>query len=330
MKKIILIITIHLIISITNIYSQCYNGTNTNPISSSPDSASQESNPKNKTFLNWVNNPSVGFPSAGNYTHNPFYNTFNWYPYNQISIPQNAAFNIGTVPWANGQYTMENPFNTGLPNASKLAEGITTPSVNERDFWWEDGWELLWMNLGVTPDGVNISTITPGSPLTIASAAPNNIPYFVLYNRYKGVIRIFANVWFDATVFAGRYDAINTSLEFSIPPQTPKGSAVEANGLLRLVNDYDIALDQTTSNLVIHAPSQGTVNMNEWMVSDFQIGFDPCICTLNKAKLIFKFTAVNTITLEMTSRSITIEQQFTNKDYLTRDFMNLSEYDPDN
>jgi hypothetical protein len=51
MNKLILTTTILSIIANFDVYSQCYNGTNTNPISSSPDSASIKSNPKNKTFL---------------------------------------------------------------------------------------------------------------------------------------------------------------------------------------------------------------------------------------------------------------------------------------
>jgi hypothetical protein len=308
--------------------AQCYQGTSTNPEGADPNQASNVANAKNKTFLNWVNDPRNGFLSAGTYHHNPFYNTFSWYPFNPIYLPQNGAFNIGTVPWVNGQYIMTNPFNGGLPPMSMFVQALTQPSVPDRDFYWQDGWELLWMNLGKTPDGIDISQTTAGSPLNPSSAAPNNIPYFVLYNRYRGVVRIFANVWFDALNFSGRYDAISASLEIALPPNTPAGSTVNANGLLRHVNGFDIALDQPTQNLKIHAPSQGAMNMNEWMISDFQIGFDPCICKLNNAKLWFNFTAINSATIEMVSRSITIEQQFSNKDYLTKDFMNLSEYDP--
>lgn len=324
MKK---IITIIILCIITNqLSAQCKNNTNTNPID---DGGNVPSNPRNKSFLDWVNDPLNGFPGAGSFTHNPFFNNFNWYPYNQISIPQNGGFNIGTIPWANNQYTMDNPFNTGLPPNSDYVAAITNMNVANKDFKWEDGWELLWMNLGKTPDGIDIATNQPGSPLTIASATPSNIPYFVLYNRYKGIMRVFANVWFNELGDIGAmYDAVSTKLQFYLPTNQAPGNPIEVNGILRHVSGFDLPLDQFTVQKSIQAPSQGAVLKNKWMLSDFQIGFDPCICNLNKAKLTIEFIAISSLTLQMTSRSISIDQQFLNKDYLEKDFMNLSDVDP--
>ncbi|MFZ4798652.1 MAG: T9SS type A sorting domain-containing protein [Bacteroidia bacterium] len=79
---------------------------------------------------------------------------------------------------------------------------------------------------------------------------------------------------------------------------------------------------------MIHAPSYNSPNHFQWGVSDFQIGFDPCICnkTAIATKLGFRFDAMTTMNINMSSRSISVEQPITNNNFLEEDYLNLSDY----
>ena len=285
-------------------YSQCINNTSTNIES-----------PRNDGFLPWANDNIPGGP----FTHNPFLNRFNWEdPYSPIYIEQNAGFNIGGVSWINGQYPMLSPFNTGVSNSSAYNAAFNSPSVSDRDYKWIDGWELLWINTGRTPDGIEMFTKVPDSPLpNPASAAPTNIPYVVLYNKYRGVIRLFANVWFNAT--SRRYQTVSVALKFE---------EANVNGMLRHTGSYDTPLDQKTTHAYIQGPSSHPINADEWMLADFQVGFDPCVCKFNNTNLQFRFTELDKATLQMVSRSITIDRSLDNLDFLKEDFMNLDNIQP--
>jgi hypothetical protein len=213
---------------------------------------------------------------------------------------------------------MLSPFNTGVSNSSAYNAAFNSPSVLDRDYKWIDGWELLWINTGRTPDGIEMFTTVPRSPLpNPQSAAPTNIPYIVLYNKYKGVIRLFANVWFDAT--SRRYQTVSVALKFE---------EANVNGMLRHTGSYDTPLDQKTTHAYIQGPSSHPINADEWMLADFQVGFDPCVCKFNNTNLQFRFTELDKATLQMVSRSITIDRSLDNLDFLKEDFMNLDNIQP--
>lgn len=181
------------------LYAQCINGSKTDP-----------ANPVNIDFLPWAN---INIP-GGPFTHNPFLNTFNWAnPYSPVYIEQQAGFNIGNISWINGQFPMLSPFNTGLVSSSAYNQKFLTPSVADRDYKIKDGWELLYINTGKTPDGIPLFAVIPNSPLPNPQAAsPVNVPYMVLYNKYRGMMRLFANVWFD--VAGGqRFNEIRIALQ---------------------------------------------------------------------------------------------------------------------
>lgn len=285
-------------------HSQCLNNTSTNP-----------KDPRNPGFLPWADSHLPGGP----FSINPFLNTFDWeYPYKPIYIEKDAGFNIGGVAWINNQFPMLSPFNTGLRSSSAYNAAFNSPAVDDRDYKWADGWELLWLNTGRTPDETELYDKTPGSPLPDPqSAAPSNIPYFVLYNKYRGMVRLFANVWFDAS--KGRYETVSAALTFANP--------AIVNGLLRHTGSYDTPLDQFTRHQYIQGPSSHPLNADQWMLADFQVGFDPCICTRNEARLIFEFKTIDNMTLEMSSRSISIDKKLENLDFLKEDFMNLDDVD---
>ena len=62
--------------------------------------------------------------------------------------------------------------------------------------WHPDrGWELMWMQTGYMPDGREINEPDLKSFLQGPFGLVNNkLPYVILYNRYTGKIRLFANL----------------------------------------------------------------------------------------------------------------------------------------
>ncbi|MEI7977596.1 MAG: hypothetical protein WCI53_02020 [Bacteroidota bacterium] len=312
MKKITYILsTILALLALESTNAQVtINGISTNP-----------QNPINNTFLPWAN-----AQFSGTFTHNPFLNTFNWYPdqNNNIEIPYTTGFNIAGISLTGNNINSKNPFYDGLDiGLSDFAKALYYDnmgnSINstDRDFRWQDGWELLWMNLGKTPDGEPINAPKSGGPLmSIDQAAPNNIPYFVLYNRYRGTVRLFANVWFNNTV-GSRFQKVIPTIMFE--------NDKIVNGLFRHTNSYDLALDNLTEITDKSAPSSQPTDQNLWLMSDYQMAFDPCICNRNQAKLKFNFKNITSMDIKMISRSITIQQNITDNSYQKDDFLNLTD-----
>jgi hypothetical protein len=307
MKKIIL--TLSIINFYVNLFAQNVNGVSTNPL-----------NPINPVFLPWANQ----FLGSG-ITYDPFLNAFDWGPNvlgsttvtDKIPFISNQ-FNTGGI----GAVTKLNPFNTGMLGSSSSYMNSVAKSgidVKDRDFRWEDGWELLWLNLGLTPDLVPTDVSVAGSAFqTTTPPAPEQMPYFVLYNRYKGTMRIFANAFFNRTTF-GNPQKVIPRLFFS--------DKDILNGMLRHAAAYDQALDQKTIIDNISGPSFQTTNPGQWLMADFQIGFDPCICNRNNALLKFEFNQITKMDISMVSRSISLTKSIDDNSYLDSSFMNLNDVD---
>lgn len=131
-----------------------------------------------------------------------FINTgFSWY--NALSLviyPQ--LQNWALPPSYNNTHYMKWPFALDNDDSESsnhyLYGGLPT---EERDFHWEDGWELLYLNMGKLPNGTFTTQIPNGSWSDQGQGAqqfapdPAKLPYFILYNRYRGTLRIFANLW---------------------------------------------------------------------------------------------------------------------------------------
>lgn len=319
-----------IILSIVFLFGICQTGYAQFPknISTHPDF------PVNDEFLP-MHNAWIG----ANHTVNPFLNTgFDWRLFNSIDpntaqmiipldlraswIPQIKGLNSG-----NNYYPMDNPFN--LTNYLGTLSGI--PS-GKRDYHWEDGWELLWLNMGYYPNGSLMTSSVPGSFITNSnSPKPNHIPYFVLYNRYRGTVRLFSNVWFDPTDPI-RYENIVVKFGYN------KDGAFDdkISGLLRNTGGYDLALDQPTQSHESWSPRQHPVNQSEWQVADFQVAFDPCVCMkaheepFQSGQLEFEFQDFTELNFDMMSRTVETTQEVTKDNYDVLDFLNLSMVDENN
>ncbi|NEN25654.1 T9SS type A sorting domain-containing protein [Cryomorpha ignava] len=270
------------------------------------------------------------------YSMNSYLNAFNWYP------PGNTQYVINlNEGWEHNLVTstylpMNNPFVQSGDYTFIHAQSAIT---NNRDFHWEDGWELLWMNLGKYPDGISAYGLTAGSVFgdnnILHNPNPTNIPYFVLYNRYRGVLRLFANVWKDN--LQPNYQEVLIRLQFD---QASVDNGI--SGILRSILNYDTPLDQETSGTVHWSPRLQSTSSPNWLVADFQMAFDPCIClretnsvaengnnTTTPGKLQFVFSTIQTLNIDLQSRGISVDQPITSAS-LTEDFFNMSDVNTGN
>jgi hypothetical protein len=167
-----------------------------------------------------------------------------------------------------------------------------------RDYHWEDGWELLHVGLGFYPNGEPINTVAPQRAYSSSYTVPSNpvVPYIIFYNRYRGTLRIFANLFTDFS----NYTDVHIQLFFE--DESPSG----LSGILRHLEAFDRPLDQTT-NVTMHEsfnPNSG--GNNRWFSADFQLGYDPCTCGKNQEWTI-NFYGIEEFELEMYGRGVEIE-----------------------
>lgn len=267
-------------------------------------------NPENPVNEQFVDHIAEFFDNQTiNYSHNPYLNTgFDWYP-----SQTNSTLNFLTGVTQN----MGNPFTTAhiAPSYSYLLPSGSS-TANPKEYRWEDGWELMYLNSGYFPDGNPYNGQPLGSPynpngthLPVQASNPN-IPYFVLYNRYRGLLRIFArydggDVWDDAMhVSLGLWDN-------------------SKNGVLRHANRIDRPLDQKTETEKIQsAKAPPTSGATSWFMADLQMGYDPCSCKRD-SRFVIKFVATDIIAIDIEGRSVSINDAVNNSNYTQRDFFNF-------
>ena len=284
----------------------CVNGIITNP-----------HNPVNNQFVPLANQ---WYPSNGTDTHNPWLNQWSWYwsDGNPTIYRDNLNWNHqwpGNAP----SVAMVHPYDILMPEGFEyLRPAGVHPDLY--DYRWEDGWELLWMNLGYYPDGHPINDPAPGSYYAnhnwTYEPLPSNAPYFAIYNRYRGLLRLFANVWYSAE---STFDNIDVVLRFT----TFSGDQNKLTGILRHASAYDRALSEPTEISAIHAPRFHAPDLTQWIVADFQMGYDPCSCN-STGELILDFDAFSTLNVDIIGRSIGLEVPINDTTYTTRDFLNMS------
>lgn len=240
--------------------------------------------PSNK-YNPWINSDfDIGELVGGSVPMMPLNNQISW----QIS-----DFVFGTT------FEMFNPYRSaGTTNDRYNYLHPTGLDFEFRDYHWEDGWEVLHVGLGFYPNGEPIQNAVPQRAYPLASNVPSNprVPYIILYNRYRGVMRVFMNLF---TPFGG-YSDIRVRLEFE--DESPSG----LSGILRSLEAFDRPLDQTTNVKLQESYNPNAGGANRWFSADFQLAYDPCICGKNQE---WKFTlnGVETFTLDLEGRGLAVD-----------------------
>jgi hypothetical protein len=246
-------------------------------------------------------------------------------PYNNHPFPS-GLYN----PWINSGFDIGSQTQNGIPSMIQLNDdmewelstsnfeffnpytsaGTTSPDgrynylhpggvvFDSLDYQWEDGWELLHLGLGYYPNGEPINTAQPNRVVDASVSVPYSrvVPYMIFYNRYRGTLRFFGNLF---TEFSN-YSDVHIILQFE-----DIGSS-GLSGILRHLEPFDRALDQTT-NVTMHEsfnPNSG--DNNRWFSADFQLGYDPCVCGKNQ-EWKFDLYGIDEFELEMYGRGIELQ-----------------------
>jgi hypothetical protein len=259
----------------------------------------QNENCTHNTSTNFQNPTNNSIPYNTSLVGDEFLNQFDW----------NALNGSGFLT----TYQLQNmTYNQNMINIQSVASGsyYSYLYTGER-MSYENGWELLLLNIGSFP---NLD------PLPNSDYA--DIPYIVLYNRYKGIIRLFANYGNGYISTQASIDAMRIELKFA---SNINGQNV-LNGMFRLNSGKDITLDQKTNIKVMSSTTYHPNSANKWFSCDFQVAYDPCVCYY-PSSLQIKFFAVENQDLELHGRQISIEQNLiTGKAINQKDFLSNFDY----
>ena len=163
-------------------------------------------------------------------------------------------------------------FNTD--NLSQFYDPIPGP----KDILPENGWELIKRDLGFNDQGV---ANNPGT----------TFPYFIVYNKYRSVLRIFfAKLDFNS------FNGCNVILKFdAFSPM--KTSVLD---LSKEVKAVDVIFD--TDKTFTTVAAFGSTLPFKWFYADFPLMYDPCTCLYaSKLNMEVWFSNTSKVTLEGTS-----------------------------
>jgi len=229
---------------------------------------------------------------------NQFLNSFNWAKntnniFHSIKLNPDAGWQVPDFSNTNAPLSMQSPFYEGY---------LARPAqpINDHDFHWEDGWELMWMNTGYFPNGdVYHNPGLNNNPIVDATLGLHHqkIPYIILYNRYTGKMRLLFNVFADL----GQFSDVNLDIGYL---DIALGENV--SGVFRHVNGYDTPLDQKTSSPSFSTNFENFNNNQKWFMSDVQLGYDACACYYF-SQFDFKLWGIEEYKIDLYGRSISAD-----------------------
>lgn len=139
-------------------------------------------------------------------------------------------------------------------NTLQLVNVGQSPNYEDlRDYQPEDGWELIHKEFD--------DLLIPGNGITH--------PMFVMYNKYRSVLRVFINI----SDREEDYNGVYMKLSYHKDTDLDKGSA-----LFSYTTPVTQALDNLISNQDMIVYNRWTNVDNHWLYADFFIAYDPCTC----------------------------------------------------
>lgn len=274
-----LILILVCVVAVLSMYAQCDNGVSTDP-----------GNPTNNSL------PDVG--SASNNPDSRYLNGFDWWTPSDYTLT-NMEYN------ASQPYTyMSNIQSSGvLPAYSYLNKSLGAEEMNP-----QNGWELLLVNLGRYPDDITVHTFQ-----TFKS-----VPYIVLYNRYRGLIRVFVRYGNNEPP-NNAVDGVKINLYYKT-----QNNPENLSGLLRSGQSVQRSLDQPTEVKALSAIAEPNGLANFWLSADFQIAYDPCVCHY-PTSLSLDFEYFSETDFKLNGRGITLNSELmvdANGAIVAKDFLN--------
>ncbi len=144
-------------------------------------------------------------------------------------------------PWSPFFETAANDNVFPLTNATQYGDVL--------DFQVADGWELVQKWFG-------------------SSADPTDNPYFILYNKYRGILRVFMYIQRVEPSFNSSY------IQLTFDDQSLFESAILSHAKSRVW-----ALDNFEKHLTMKAINHYDMgNGYYWLYADFPMAYDPCTC----------------------------------------------------
>ncbi len=266
------------------------NGSNTNP-------SAAQNNPPTGPWSNIWDWTGYWYPANGKeYGSLPYTAegvTDYWYVINPNAPMSNASYYQNFL----SAYAIESPY-------SDDALSVLNNNANS-DYRWENGWELVARNFGYAFN----ETSPAGSDATV--------PYFILYNKYTGILRVFgvlpfgttsqiSDISVQLTFLSYNQNDVNSSQPSNWQWSTPiyyhdqnkkpytvytySGSTNNSStdifwqnyGYTGIFNTYSgnaQALDCSTNVVTVGAPAQYAGIGNTFIYADFPVAYDPCTCT---------------------------------------------------
>ncbi len=200
------------------------------------------------------------------------------------------------------QYQILSPFDPGGLTAYSYLRG--RGGISDADGYWEDGWELMWLNTGYFPnnDPMHIQDLNRKFKTSSIGLANPSVPYVIYYNRYSGKLRIFANVLAPI----GTFDNFRTFAYY-------KRGIGHASGIFRHVLSYDLPLDQPSRSIGASAFNVNPNNANRFWSADIQLGYDPCVCHF-PTSIDFSIHGFDTMHVDLYGRSLATQLPLQDKD----------------
>ena len=200
--------------------------------------------------------------------HPNYLNNFDWRvsPFNAYYFDQHR--------------TQSNPYVTGQGGVNDL--------FGHDDYKVEDGWELLYVDLGYDREG-NISEQRSGNLIII------------LYNKYRSFIRVFTSITQISTA-----DLIE--IEFQIPPTSSYRTAIlsSIDKVQKPLRYFDPSNIASNSQVFVNiSPNQF---LTHWYYADFHVNYDPCSCmpagtNTGTPQLLFNYNLISTAKIDLTGTS---------------------------
>ena len=242
---------------------------------------------------------------------NVFLNSFDWGGMDGIfdEVPLNGSVGWENITIPGENYLLNNLFDDANAVTGSNYDMLLQPygaGADERDFHWEDGWELLYLNTGYYPNGAPIDEANGENIIPNAHQVDNGyVPYIMLYNRYTGKVRLFYKVFTEL----GQLDDVRSLFRF----KQNDTNTLPVSGLFRCNKPYDIPLSLPSDNFGISSTTKIPNNTQAWFYNEFTVSYDPCTCNY-PSRLVLDLYGVKSTDMVLHGRGVEVEQNLANPD----------------
>jgi len=190
-----------------------------------------------------------------------------------------------TWDWRETTYTFYTNDYPGPHKSPWYAVYSNNPNIDvfrtqiEKDYDPEDGWVLVQRDFG-------------------EENRPINHPYFILYNKYTGILRIFVAI---TKVYGQNQDA---QISLTYAGGSIRTAILENHTEQRYRNALD-NFDNDVKKIIV--PNDYSADLPFWLHADFIMNYDPCTCN-SLQKLFFDVSLITTSTLTFDLNGQAIQQ----------------------